>query len=159
MIFVAVLLLAIIIYVILYKFLKNRIKSKNYRILTGIFLSCFIAVILYTLSVGAIIYSLSKEEYREFETDQWILVGEDMNKRLSRFEMIDDLIKSEILIKKDSLAIKKILGEPSFRDQYNNKWTYEAGTGGGFGFVDHYLDIYYNKNYEAVKFEHRRIQD
>ena len=39
-----------------------------------------------------------------------------------------------------------------------NIWTYEAGTGGGFGFVDHFLEIYYKKN-KVQKIEHKRIQD
>lgn len=158
-VFIIIVILSIIIYAIFYNYLKKRIKNKNYRILVCISLSCFIGIILYTVLVGAFIYALTKEKHREFERERWILVGEDINKRLSRFEMIDDLIDSKFLIKKDSLQVRQILGEPDWRDEKNYKWTYEAGTGGGIGFVDHYLDIYYDAGYETVKVEHRRIKD
>lgn len=157
--FVIILFLSIISYIIFYTYLKKRIKNRYYRIFIGISLSCFIGIILYVLSVSIIIYALTKENHRKFERENWILVGEDMDKRLSRFEMINDLIESKILIKQDTLEIKQILGEPNWRDKEKNKWIYEAGTGGGFGFVDHYLDIYYDASHKAVKFEHREIRD
>ena len=158
-VFIIIVILSIIIYAIFYNYLKKRIKNKNYRIIVGISLSCFIGIILYMVFVGAFIYAFTTEKHREFERERWILVGEDINKRLSRFEMIDDLIDSKFLIKKDSLQVRQILGEPDWRDKENNKWTYEAGTGGGFGFVDHYLDIYYDADNKATKLEHRQIKD
>lgn len=158
-VFIIIVILFIISYAIFYNYFKKRIKNKNYRILVCISLSCFTGIILYVVLVSAIIYDLTTEKHREFQKEGWILVGEDINKRLSRFEMVDDLIESKILIKKDSLEVKQILGEPNWRDKENNKWTYEAGTGGGFGFVDHYLDIYYNESNETVKAEHQKVKD
>jgi len=156
--FLIILILSIISYIIFYTYLK-RIRNRNYRIFISIGLSCFIGIILYVFSVSLIIYALTKENHRQFERENWILVGEDMDKRLSRFEMIDDLIEIKILIKKDTLEIKQILGEPNWRDEEKNKWIYEAGTGASFGFIDHYLDIYYNESHKAVKLEHREIRD
>lgn len=133
-------------------------KRKKKFLISGI-IAVVLTPLIYFAFVIYIIYALTTEKRREFHREEWILVGEDINKRLSRFEMIDDLIDSKILVKKDSLEVIKILGAPDSRDKENNKWTYEAGTGGGFGFVDHYLDIYYNKDNETVKAEHRRIKD
>ncbi|KQT21817.1 hypothetical protein ASG31_00270 [Chryseobacterium sp. Leaf404] len=133
-------------------------KSKRKFLISGI-ATAILSPLIYFAFVICIIYSLTTEKRREFHREDWILVGEDINKRLSRFEMVDDLIDSKIVVKKDSLEVIKILGAPDSRDKENNKWTYEAGTGGGFGFVDHYLDIYYDENFEAVKVEHRRIED
>ena len=62
------------------------------------------------------------------------------------------------LIDKDSIQVKELLGKPNYKNTNENVWTYEAGTGGGFGFVDHFLEIYYKKN-KVQKIEHKRIQD
>ena len=72
--------------------------------------------------------------------------------------MIDDLIDSRVLIDKDSIQVKELLGKPNYKNTNENVWTYGAGTGGGFGFVDHFLEIYYKKN-KVQKIEHKRIQD
>lgn len=159
MVFVSITFLAIIIYTVWLKFFGKHVRNKNYRTLLGLFLSVSIALILYAIFVVGTIYYMTKEKHREFETKEWILIGEDMNKRLSRFQMVDDLIDRKILIEKDSLALKKILGEPTWRQEKDNKWIYEAGTGGGFGFVDHYLDIYFGTGNKVIRTEHRRIED
>ena len=69
--------------------------------------------------------------------------------------MIDDLIDSRVLIDKDSIQVKELLGKPNYKNTNENVWTYEAGTGGGFGFVDHFLKIYYKKN-KVQKIEYKK---
>lgn len=155
---IIVLVLTIIIYVIVSNYFKTKIKSNKYRILVSIIISSFIGLILYVISVTVTIYFLFREKSREFERKNWVLSGEDMEKRLSRYEMIDDLIDERLLDGKDSLQVKEIIGNPDVRNRENNSWEYDSGTGGGLGFVDHYLEVYF-KNGKVFKVVHKRIED
>ena len=150
--------IALIFYLVISKFLKNIIKDNYFRIFIGLIISIMFGIIFYVFSVAGLIYFLTKEKSRDFDKKDWILLNEDIEKRLHRYEMIDDLIDSRVLIDKDSIQVKELLGKPNYKNTNENIWTYEAGTGGGFGFVDHFLEIYYKKN-KVQKIEHKRIQD
>ena len=150
--------IALIFYLVISKFLKNNIKDNYFRIFIGLIISSMFGIIFYVFSVAGLIYFLTKEKSRDFDKKDWILLNEDIEKRLHRYEMIDDLIDSRVLIDKDSIQVKELLGKPNYKNTNENVWTYEAGTGGGFGFVDHFLEIYYKKN-KVQKIEHKRIQD
>ena len=150
--------IVLIFYLVISKFLKNIIKDNYFRIFIGLIISIMFGIIFYVFSVAGLIYFLTKEKSRDFEKKDWILLNEDIEKRLHRYEMIDDLIDSRVLIDKDSIQVKELLGKPNYKNTNENVWTYEAGTGGGFGFVDHFLEIYYKKN-KVQKIEHKRIQD
>ena len=138
--------IALIFYLVISKFLKNNIKDNYFRIFIGLIISIMFGIIFYVFSVAGLIYFLTKEKSRDFDKKDWILLNEDIEKRLHRYEMIDDLIDSRVLIDKDSIQVKELLGKPNYKNTNENVWTYEAGTGGGFGFVDHFLEIYYKKN-------------
>jgi len=150
--------IALIFDLVISKFLKNNIKDNYFRIFIGLIISIMFGIIFYVFSVAGLIYFLTKEKSRDFDKKDWILLNEDIEKRLHRYEMIDDLIDSRVLIDKDSIQVKELLGKPNYKNTNENVWTYEAGTGGGFGFVDHFLEIYYKKN-KVQKIEHKRIQD
>ena len=150
--------IALIFYLVISKFLKNNIKDNYFRIFIGLIISIMFGIIFYVFSVAGLIYFLTKEKSRDFDKKDWIILNEDIEKRLHRYEMIDDLIDSRVLIDKDSIQVKELLGKPNYKNTNENVWTYEAGTGGGFGFVDHFLEIYYKKN-KVQKIEHKRIQD
>ena len=157
-VFFIVSVIALIFYLVISKFLKNNIKDNYFRIFIGLIISIMFGIIFYVFSVAGLIYFLTKEKSRDFDKKDWILLNEDIEKRLHRYEMIDDLIDSRVLIDKDSIQVKELLGKPNYKNTNENVWTYEAGTGGGFGFVDHFLEIYYKKN-KVQKIEHKRIQD
>lgn len=150
--------LALIFYLVISKFLKNNIKDNYFRIFIGLIISIMFGIIFYVFSVAGLIYFLTKEKSRDFEKKDWILLNEDIEKRLHRYEMIDDLINSKVLINKDSIQVKELIGEPNYRNKKEGVWTYEAGTGGGFGFLDHFLEIYFKKS-KVQKLQHKRIQD
>ena len=130
--------IALIFYLVISKFLKNNIKDNYFRIFIGLIISIMFGIIFYVFSVAGLIYFLTKEKSRDFDKKDWILLNEDIEKRLHRYEMIDDLIDSRVLIDKDSIQVKELLGKPNYKNTNENVWTYEAGTGGGFGFVDHF---------------------
>jgi hypothetical protein len=52
---------------------------------------------------------LTREKSREFNKEDWS-ISNNINNKLSKYEMIDDLIDSEILLNKDSTKVKNILG-------------------------------------------------
>ena len=72
--------------------------------------------------------------------------------------MMDDLISRRLLSDKDSIEVKRILGNPDFRDHDNNFWQYYGGLSNGFGFVDHLLIVNFEDN-KVSKLEHKRIKD
>ena len=150
--------IALIFYLVISKFLKNNIKDNYFRIFIGLIISIMFGIIFYVFSVAGLIYFLTKEKSRDFDKKDWILLNEDIEKRLHRYEMIDDLIDSRVVIDKYSIQVEELLGKPNYKNTNENVWTYEAGTGGGFGFVDHFLEIYYKKN-KVQTIEHKRIQD
>ena len=150
-------IMIIIFYLGIFKFLKNRIKNTILRIFMNSIISIVFGILFYIISFVGLIYFLTREKSREFNKEDWS-ISNNINNKLSKYEMIDDLIDSEILLNKDSTKVKNILGIPDFRNSQQKSWTYEAGTGGGFGFVDHFLEIYYKKN-KVQKIEHKRIQD
>lgn len=71
--------------------------------------------------------------------------------------MIDDLIESDLLINKDSLEVKKILGTPEYRDKENDFWQYYAGMSNGFGVVDHNLIVNF-KHGKVSKLEYKNLK-
>ena len=74
--------------------------------------------------------------------------------------MADDIIKSKMLIGKDTNQVKQIIGEPPWRDETAKKWTYNMGCGGGgLGFLFHNLDLNLDKRGIVVSVEHIEIRD
>ena len=73
--------------------------------------------------------------------------------------MGDDIVKSKILIGKDSNQVKQLLGQPTWQDSLNTSWTYDMGMGGGgLGFLFHNLSVQFDKA-KVVKVGHIRIKD
>ena len=72
--------------------------------------------------------------------------------------MGDDIVKSKILLGKDTNQVKQLLGKPTWQDSINISWTYDMGFGGGFGFLFHNLEINFDKN-KVAKVDHIRIKD
>ena len=150
-------IMIIIFYLGIFKFLKNRIKNTILKIFMSSIISIVFGILFYIISFVGLIYFLTREKSREFNKEDWS-ISNNINNKLSKYEMIDDLIDSEILLNKDSTKVKNILGIPDFKNSQQKSWTYNAGTGGGFGFVDHYLEIYFHDN-KVIRVEHKRIND
>ena len=108
--------IALIFYLVISKFLKNNIKDNYFRIFIGLIISIMFGIIFYVFSVAGLIYFLTKEKSRDFDKKDWILLNEDIEKRLHRYEMIDDLIDSRVLIDKDSIQVKELLGKPNYKN-------------------------------------------
>ncbi len=65
---------------------------------------------------------------KNFNKSQWLTDKE------GRFQMASAIIESKMLIDKDTIQIKQILGEPTWGGDTTHVWTYDMGFGGG-GYV------------------------
>ena len=108
-------IMIIIFYLGIFKFLKNRIKNTILRIFMSSIISIVFGILFYIISFVGLIYFLTREKSREFNKEDWS-ISNNINNKLSKYEMIDDLIDSEILLNKDSTKVKNILGIPDFRN-------------------------------------------
>lgn len=155
--FIFIIPIAFVVYFVIYGLMKVRIENKNRRIFNSILGAVLISPVLYFVFVAGIIFIMSREGSREFVSTEWKF-GNDVDAKLNRYKMIDDLIDEEILIGKDSIKVKEIICSLDFRTNDKGSWRYNAGTGGGIGFVDHKLEISF-KNNKVVNVKHIRIKD
>jgi len=131
-------------------------KRKKKFLISGI-IAVVLSPLIHFAFVSYLIFMMSREKSRDFDEDEWKTATEAEGK-ISKYEMMDDLISRKLLIAKDSLEVKRILGNPEFRDQQNHFWQYYGGLSNGFGFVDHLLIVNFEDN-KVSKLEHKRIND
>jgi hypothetical protein len=108
--------------------------------------------IIYVGFIVTFMFLVTREPSIAFDKSKW-LEGKE-----GRFEMGDDIVKSNIVIGKDTNQVKQLLGQPTWQDTSNLHWTYNMGFGGGFGFLLHNLSVSFDKN-KVIKVEHHRIED
>lgn len=149
-------MIAVPTFFILQWVLKKVIKIRLYRIITTWIVTLLLTPLLYLGAVIIFFSILFNEPSRKFDKNSW---RSDIGKR---FQMSDDLIKSGILIGKDTNQIKDFLGDTNQKFQDSSKqlkWTYEMGAGGGgLGFLFHSLGITFKEN-KAVYIQHFEIRD
>ena len=134
---------------VLKKFIKIDKIRRIFTWVTTIILTPIIYIGLISLFIFWMAYTPSKD----FDKSQWFADRE------SRFEMADDIIKTEMLIGKDTNQVKQILGDPNLCGDTTLIWTYDMGTGGGvIGFMDHTLQIQF-KNNKVEWVKHAKIRD
>ena len=74
--------------------------------------------------------------------------------------MAGNIIKSKMLIDKDTSQVKQILGEPTSTNASTQVWTYDMGIGGGgLGFLFHYLYLKLDSKGKVISVEHIEIPD
>ncbi|KAA0126052.1 hypothetical protein FY557_19415 [Chryseobacterium sp. SN22] len=152
-VFLTILILTIFIFGIFLMVFKNRKK----RFFKSILLAVFIAPVIYFLVVFILILSATGERSRDFDSVIWQANTRTENGTYN-YEMVDDLINSRLLIDKDSLEVREILGSPELKDKEQKFWQYYEGTSTGFGFTDHQLIVKFADN-KVIMLEHIRQQD
>jgi phosphate/sulfate permease len=152
-VFLTILILAIVIFGIFSMVFKNR-KGRFFK---SILLAVFVAPVIYFLLVFILILSTTGERSRDFDSVTW-QANSKTESGTDNYEMVDDLINSRLLIDKDSLEVKEILGSPELKDKEQKFWQYYAGTSTGFGFTDHQLVVKFANN-KVIMLEHIRQQD
>ncbi|WP_400191816.1 hypothetical protein [Hymenobacter sp. B81] len=121
----------------LWLFSKRIIFYRN-RVLISLFTTL---ITLFTLGYGFIVflYGNQEEEVKlKFSSTKWF---EEKN---TRFLMADDIIHSKLLLRKDTIHIKEILGEPNHRTE--SSFVYHLGMSGKISMIFHKLEIKYEHN-------------
>jgi len=89
---------------------------------------------VYVAFVWLVFNVITFEKQIKFNRDRW------MAEKYKRYEMVKDLIQSNIVASKDTNEVKAIIGDPDFRNNDLQNWSYNMGEGGGgLGFTLHYL--------------------
>lgn len=132
---------------------KKRIADKSKRNVLALVFTFILTPIIYLGFIWILIYLISREPSSDFDKSKWLADRE------GRFAMVDDIVKSKILLGKDTNQIKQLLGQPTWQDSLNISWTYDMGMGGGgLGFLFHSLAVQFDKA-KVVRVDHIRIKD
>lgn len=146
---IIILIIAIPTFFILRWILKRFIKNSKTRNLTSIAGTIILAPILYLILIFAFFSYLFYEPQYDFNKEKWFA---DKN---SRFEMLDDLVDSEILNGKTKSEIVELIGESESEDS-SDIWVYNLGmSGAGLGWKFSYLELTFEngKVFKAKKIE------
>lgn len=116
-------------------------------LLPPIIISFILTPLAYFLYVKVFISVISYEENNRFTKLKW---DTEVSKR---WTMRKDIVDKKVLIGKDSLEIRALIGDPSVKDSTINKWTYNLGSEkAGLGLVFYYMDVKYeNGKVKEVK--------
>ena len=117
---IIILLIAIPNFYLIRYLLKRRIKDEKKRNATSVIITIILAPILYVGIITAFFSYLFHEPQFDFEKERWFA-----NER-KRFEMRDDLVKSNILIGKTKNEIIQLIGRSESADS-TDFWTYNLG--------------------------------
>lgn len=125
----------------------NSSTKPKKSLLLPIIISLVLTPIAYFLYVKVFISTISYEESNKFTKLTW---DTEISKR---WMMREDIVNKKILIGKDSLEIKTLIGEPSTKDSTAKKWIYDLGSEkAGLGLVFYYMDVKYeNGRVKEVK--------
>lgn len=147
------LIICIPLFFIVNKILSKKVKYHNTRLILTLLAYLFFAFIMYQGLIALLHRKVSHIPKRTFKREEWL------TEKTLRFQMIDDIINSKMLLGSDSNNVKKLLGEPSNRSNSNHLWIYDAGQGGGgMGFLFHYLNITYEEG-KVIKVVKAQVKD
>jgi len=134
--------------------MKKYIKVDKTRKIATWLATLIVTPFIYFGLIILFIFLMSYTPSKNFDKTKWLTDKEE------RYQMVDDIIESKMLIGKDTNQVKQILGEPPWRDETAKKWTYDMGCGGGgLGFLFHNLDLNLDIKSIVISVEHIEIRD
>ena len=86
---------------------KKRITDNSKRNVLALISTFILTPIIYLGFIWILIYLISREPSSDFDKSKWLADRE------GRFAMGDDIVKSKILLGKDTNQVKQLLGQPS----------------------------------------------
>lgn len=132
---------------------KKFIKADKIRKLTALAVALIATPVIYLGLIRLLMLWITYTPSSGFDKAQWLTVKE------RRFEMADNIIKTKMLISRDTTEVKQILGDPTWRQSTTTAWIYDMGIGGGgLGFMFHHLVIKFDKG-KVVVVEHAKTND
>jgi len=139
--------------------LKKYIKVDRIRKIATWSATLIGTPIIYVGLIMLFMFGISYTPSKDFDKSQWLTDKE------GRFQMAGDIIKSRMLIGKDTNQIKQLLGDPTWRSdttyqaELRNSWFFDMGMGGGgLGFMFHNLIVKFDKH-KVVDVKHGKTQD
>ena len=134
--------------------LKKYIRVDKTRKIATWSATLILSPIIYLGLIMLFMLSMTYTPSKNFEKSQWLTDKE------GRFQMAGDIIKSNMLIGKDTNQVKQILGDPTWGSDTTRTWTYDMGYGGGgLGFLFHHLNLTLDNNGKVITAEHVEIRD
>ena len=134
--------------------LKKFIKVDRTRKIATWTATLIGTLIIYVGLIMLFMFGMTYTPSKDFDKPEWILDKE------GRFQMAGDIINSKMLIDKDTIQVKQILGDPTWGMDTTHVWTYDMGFGGGgLGFLFHHLNLKLDSNSKVVAVEHIKIRD
>ncbi|MDB6151547.1 MAG: hypothetical protein JWQ44_2995 [Chthoniobacter sp.] len=134
--------------------LKKYIKVDHTRKIFTWFATLVLTPIIYIGLISLLMFGMTYTPSKDFDKSQWLADKE------GRFQMAGDIIKSKILIGKDTNQVKQLLGAPTWVGDTTYVWTYDMGFGGGgLGFLFHHLNLKLDNESKVTSVEHVKIRD
>jgi hypothetical protein len=132
---------------------KNFIKTERTRKFIAVAIAVVATPLIYLGLIRLLVLGITYTPSKDFDKSRWMIEKE------RRFEMAGDIIRSKMLISRDTTEVKQILGDPTGRQNTINAWTYDMGMGGGgLGFLFHILVVKFENN-RVVGVEHAEVRD
>ena len=133
--------------------LKNFVKAERTRKLTALTIAVVATPLIYLGLIRLLLFWITYTPSKGFDKSEWL------TEKQERFQMADDIIKTKMLISKDTNQVKQILGDPTWNGDTAQVWSYDMGMGGGgLGFMFNNLIIKFDNN-KVVAVQHSKIRD
>ncbi len=134
----------------------NRVTRKRNSFLIPAVAALLLSPLLLIGLTRLFMVGITYEPSRAFSEASW------QNNPDSRYHMAGNLVNDGLLVGKDTMAVKELIGDPFFRRDMQNgtfQWEYKMGEGaGGMGAQYHFLLLTVNKNKVTEAF-HSRMKD
>ncbi len=153
-VYVIVTIIGIGTYFILRRMLGKIIKTdRTLRIIATWLGTITLAPIIYVGLVVSILIAMTYEPARDFDREKWFA------DKAKRYEMRDDLVKSDLLKNKSKKQILNMLGTPDFGTDTTNVWNYDLGvSAAGLGWQFNALEITFEHDH-VTKVEKNEVID
>jgi hypothetical protein len=134
--------------------LKKYIKVDKTRIFSVWAATLLVPPVIYVVLILLFLFAMSYTPSKNFDKLEWLTDKE------GRFEMANDIIKSKMLIGKDTTQIKQILSDPTWGGDSTKVWIYDMGFGGeAFSSIFHSLNLQLDSKEKVILVEHIKIRD
>ncbi len=151
-VYIICLLIAVTIFFFCRWVLKKFIKIEKTKQVVTWTVTLVATPIIYLGLIQLLMFAFTYTPSRDFDKSEWLTDKE------GRFQMAGDIIKSDMLIGKDTSQVKQLLGDPTW-GMNNSSFVYDMGFGsGGLGFMFHHLIIKFDSN-KVISVEHGKIHD
>ncbi|RZK53508.1 MAG: hypothetical protein EOO91_17510 [Pedobacter sp.] len=118
---------------------KKESNLHKKKTLICLALSLVLAPIFYLFYIKLFIQLITYSEDKKFNKTEWFSKTEE------RWKMRNDIINNNLLVNKDSVYVKNLIGLPTATLNNPRKWVYNVGQHNeGMGVIFHYINFHTN---------------